>query len=248
MDEDDFFNGFSPRMGKADRRFMLGATLALLTGAGFAGAGFAMRRPGPSEARWDQGAVKRFRGVLIEQPYPTLLRMDARGTLRPMLLVGYGKIALPRLGGPPALVEVEGSVIARGPFAMVAVRDAEVYRNLPRPPASLPGPAPQELGPVTQRGEILDAKCWFGAMNPGEGLTHKACAGLCARGRLPLSFCALDGCGDAGEIVLFLDEAGRPHGREVIPYLAEAVLADGRMVRRNGFLEYRVGLDGLTRV
>ena len=248
MDEEDFFNGFSPKMSKADRRFMLGATLALLTGAGLAGAGFAMRRPGPSEARWDQGAMQRFRGVLVEQPYPTLLRADEQGALRPMLLSGYGKIALPRLGAPPALVEIEGSMIARGPFAMVAVRDAAAYARLPRTPAALPGPAPEDLGPVSQRGEILDAKCWFGAMNPGEGLTHKACAALCARGRLPLSFCVLDGCGDAGEIVLFLDQAGRPRGREVIPYLADAVLADGRMVRRNGFLEFRVPLGGITRI
>ena len=32
------------------------------------------------------------------------------------------------------------------------------------------------LGEATYRGEILDSKCWFGAMQPGQGKPHKSCA------------------------------------------------------------------------
>ena len=79
-------------------------------------------------------------------------------------------------------------------------------------------------------GEILDAKCWFGAMRPGYGKTHKACAALCARGGLPLAFCQLDVCGDGAEAPLLLDQYGRPFGREVLPHIADPVVLNGRLI------------------
>jgi len=42
--------------------------------------------------------------------------------------------------------------------------------------------------PVTYVGEIIDPKCWLGAMKPGSGLVHKACAELCIRGGIPPFF------------------------------------------------------------
>ena len=43
-------------------------------------------------------------------------------------------------------------------------------------------PRAEELGTFTLRGEIVDPKCFFGVMNPGEGRLHRACAILCLRG------------------------------------------------------------------
>ena len=48
----------------------------------------------------------------------------------------------------------------------------------------------RDLGEATLRGEILDSKCWFGAMRPGQGKPHKACAALCLRHGLPPAFYA----------------------------------------------------------
>ncbi len=38
---------------------------------------------------------------------------------------------------------------------------------------------------VTLKGEIIDPKCYLGAMKPGGGKTHKACAMLCISGGVP---------------------------------------------------------------
>jgi hypothetical protein len=42
-----------------------------------------------------------------------------------------------------------------------------------------------DSGRVTLRGEIIDPKCYIGAMKPGGGKTHKACAQLCLSGGIP---------------------------------------------------------------
>ena len=47
-------------------------------------------------------------------------------------------------------------------------------------------PAPQVLADnVTLKGEIIDPKCYLGAMKPGGGKTHKACAMRCIAGGIP---------------------------------------------------------------
>jgi hypothetical protein len=45
-----------------------------------------------------------------------------------------------------------------------------------------------EIGEMTLSGEIVDAKCYLGVMNPGEGTVHRDCAVACIRGGLPPFF------------------------------------------------------------
>jgi len=54
---------------------------------------------------------------------------------------------------------------------------------------------------VTLRGEITDPKCFAGAMKPGDGKTHKACAALCLRGGIPPAFRTT---GRDGELVSYV--------------------------------------------
>ncbi len=246
--DEDFFIGWQAKAPQPDRRFLLGASVGLVAAATATGAGFAQRKPGPGHGRWNQNVVAQYSGVLTETPYPALLTTDNAGGLVAMLLVGYGKAGLPRLNGPPAHVELAASALVRGAQTMLAIADAEAFARMPRPRAADADAAEVDLGPAIRLGEILDAKCWFGAMNPGFGLTHKACAALCARGGLPLAFCSIGECAEGeDEVCLFLDERGDPHGRALAAFVADPIVASGRLVRRNGMLEYRVAIGSLRR-
>jgi hypothetical protein len=246
-ERDELFIGWSAKSPRADRRFMLGASLGLLATAGLAGYGFAQRKPGPQVGRWDQGAVTRYAGTVVETPYPTLIGQGTDGRARSMLLVGYDKTALRLRGSGPMTVELEASAITHGDSIMLAVADVAAYQRHDGR-STAPPLDDADLGIASIVGEIVDAKCWFGAMNPGVGLTHKACAALCLRGGLPLAFCARGACGAGDEVRLFLDDAGKPHGRALAPFLADPVMAEGRMMRRNGILEFRVALNAITRI
>jgi hypothetical protein len=55
------------------------------------------------------------------------------------------------------------------------------------------GPAPvrptsEDFGELRLKGEIVDAKCYMGVMNPGSGHVHRDCAVRCLSGGLPAMF------------------------------------------------------------
>lgn len=248
MKRDDFFIGWSAETPQADRRFLLGAGLALIAGGGALGARLALDRPPVGDGVWDQGATHTLRGVISREPYPVLRTRAADGAARTVFLVSSGKTAPrinPRLLG--AGVEATGTLLTRGEHAMMAVADiAPAPADFdPAPYAALPV---VDRGPVMLLGEILDAKCWFGAMRPGYGKTHKACAALCARGGLPLAFCQIGICGDGAEAPLLLDERGHAFGREILPLVADPVSVRGRLVAVGDVLQIRVPLNAIRRL
>lgn len=247
MTTDDFFIGWAETPRK-DRRFMLGAALGLIAGgAGLAGLLASAHEPAGAGA-WDQGDVRAFAGQLVRDPYPALVTHDIDGAPRTAFLVSNSKRGvqgrLRRHSGDA--VRVRGTLIARGAHAMIAAVDGDDWIvAAPAPPAPA-WPAVDE-GPALLAGEILDAKCWFGAMRPGGGRVHKACASLCVRGGLPPAFCAR-GCGDDADILLFLNVDGSAHGQGLLPFVADPVYAMGRIVRVGDVRQFRVSLSDIRRI
>lgn len=249
--KDPFFIAWAPAAPVHRRRFLTAAGAVVLAGAAAAGA-IAWEQAPMGPGAWTAGEVGEWRGWLGRSPYPHVVLEEA-GVLRTHWLCGQGKSGVarrlvPEMEGP---VVVRGSLIARGDHRMIAAADDADAIRLPSPAALAtdPGPAAEEeLGEALIIGEILDAKCWFGAMKPAAGKTHKACAALCARGGLPLAFCDAAACGDGAAAPLFLDRDGRAHGRGVLPYVADPLSARGRLVRVRDVIQFRVDLSSLRRV
>lgn len=242
----DLFIGWSSTHPNADRRFMLGAGLALTLGAGALGAAFASRRPEVGDGFWDTGAERTLTGHLSLSPYLTLRTLDFDGAPRTVFIVGQGKTA-PIMA--PALaagaVTLTGTLITRGRHAMMTlISAAPAQLNT----EALAPPLAEDRGPVALTGEVLDAKCWFGAMRPGFGKTHKSCAALCARGGLPLAFCRSDDCATGAEALLLLDQNGQAFGREILPLVADPVWLRGRLVAFGDVLQVRAALGDIRRL
>lgn len=248
MKQDDFFIGWSAETPRADRRFLLGAGLALVAGGGVLGARLALDRPPVGDGVWDQGTRHTLRGVVGREPYPVLRSRGPDGAVRTVFLVSSGKTALKFAAGVVgAAAEVTGTMITRGDHAMMAV-EAITAAPAGFDAAPFATPAVIDRGPVMLVGEILDAKCWFGAMRPGYGKTHKACAALCARGGLPLAFCQIGACGDGAQAPLLLDADGRAFGRNILPLVADPVSVQGRLVAVGDVLQIRAPLSALHRL
>ena len=94
-------------------------------------------------------------------------------------------------------------------------------------------PVGQALGEVSLSGEILDSKCWFGAMRPADGKVHKACASLCIRGGIPPAFFARGSDGQSA--LMIMTAGGRAHGPGLLGLVADPVRISGS-VRRVGDL------------
>lgn len=247
----NFFIGWSREVPQLDRRFLLGASLALLgLGAGSA-AMFADHALPPGPGHWDQADLRDFQGLLIRKPYLALRTLALDGEPRTAFLATYGKEnaatllpAEPR-SGP---VTLRASPVQRGEnvilatterhFAMSAIHLSpdDLIRLTPTPAV--------DLGPARFLGEVIDAKCWFGAMRPGSGIPHRACASLCLRGGLPIGLCAGDAlCVDGAETLpLLLDENGAAHGLGLLPFIGQYIIAEGRLVRQDDVISLHAGL------
>ncbi len=244
---DDFFIGWQGDLPSPKRRAFIAGGAGLIVAAASTGVLLAGASPPLGPGVWDQGMLRMLYGRILPLPYPHLLTEDLSEEARTVYLVGSGKTALDLdrdyFTGP---ARVTGTMITRGNQAMLAVTEA-VPADATRRASPQPRPA-EDLGDVVMTGEILDAKCWFGAMRPGYGKTHKACAALCARGGLPLAFCPTGQCGDAVDAPLFVDEAGNPHSRDIFPFLADPVAVKGKRLRVGDRLELRVARKDIRRI
>lgn len=242
-----FFIGWSAEAAGTGRRQLLGTGLALAAGAsGGLIAALASGHEDVGGGVWDDGEVRTLRGVLSGRPYPLLRTADFGDGTRTVFLATDGKAAA-RLPAPllDRGARVSGTLIHRGRHAMLAVESIAAEPGAdPAGQRELPA---EDLGEVVLAGEILDAKCWFGAMRPGYGKTHKSCASLCARGGLPLAFCRSGDCGSGLEAPLFLDARGSPHGNAVLPFVGDPLLVRGRLVRVGDVVQLRAELAALRR-
>jgi hypothetical protein len=166
-----------------------------------------------------------LRGIVASEPYPTIWTApdQSHPDGHTTLLTGDGKHGVTwaaHLAGK--FVEAKGLLFKRGTLDMLVVFDT---------PRIIDGPAPA-MPPVTARGrwrlsgEICDGKCYAGAMRPGSGLAHKACANLCLLGEVPPVFVSASPL--AGhEMFMLADRAGRPlpdavRNRTALPLEIEA--------------------------
>jgi hypothetical protein len=80
-------------------------------------------------------------------------------------------------------------------------------------------------------GEIVDSKCYYGVMNPGEGKVHRDCATRCLSGGVPPSFVVHGGPKD-GTVYLLTDATGaRLPISAFLDRVGEPVMIRGREAR-----------------
>ena len=253
-DEKPFFIGFAPPPD-ALRPFLLGVAggLVILFAALGWLLGATQDDPGPAAFRFDWGR-QTVTGVIDAHPYP-VLHVLASATERyapgdAILLSGQGKRGVQDRAAPlhGALSVVSGVGMQRGPLDMIQARGGanglaafEQVEEAPLVPAGAPAdlPAPQDLGRWRLTGEICDGKCLAGAMRPGTGLAHKACAVLCLDGGAPPVFVST-GPVDGETFFLIGEAEGGPVPRDLLAWTAQLVTLEGRVERRGDLMVFLV--------
>jgi len=102
------------------------------------------------------------------------------------------------------------------------------------------------LGAATYRGEILDSKCWFGAMRPGHGKPHKSCASLCIRGGIPPALFVTNKAEQPG--LMLLTENKTSFGMSILPFVGEPVAIAGEVLQWNNLLFLDSSTSAITRI
>ena len=172
-----------------------------------------------------------FEGVLLTRPYPALVAPGGPS----WLLAGSGKHGI--AAAPGRSVRLRGERIYRGEDRMIEVLPGSLAgQPLPYGRGSDQGGDGERdakdtaLGAVQFTGEIVDSKCYFGVMNPGNGKVHRDCAARCISGGIPPAFLVRDAAGRTKTLLL------ANWRREWLDHVAEPVTIRGRLARSAGRL------------
>lgn len=233
-----FFVGYFP-IPQGLRRWLMVISALFVLGLATVGLtmGIAQDDPGPGAFRFDYGR-QTVTGVVELTPYPLLRVTEGNDRIKPgttLMLAGQGKgnvdsRAIPLEG---QLAEVSGVVLQRGDLNMLQLRGGR--NGLSAVEGEAPAQDVTPLGRWKLAGEICDGKCLAGAMRPGTGLAHKACANLCLLGGIPPVFVSSQPV-DGEEFMLVVGPNGTALPKSVYDYIAQYVSFEGDVERRGDLL------------
>ena len=194
--------------------------------------------------QFEHGVQREFYGVYFNKPQP-LLVLDKQSLDEDFdpeaLLVGYGKFGAAsimekvqaekgNLNGREirvrgTLLYGDGKIVIELTNGIDAVLDSSSKRMFP---VQQTQPKPTQL-----MGEIIDPKCWFGAMKPAEGKVHKSCAIRCISGGIPP---VLKVKQNGNNIYYLLIANGTENFHEtLLDFVAEQVEVSGDVFYQNGW-------------
>jgi len=197
---DEFYVGYLP-MPAGDRRFIKAAIFTLVLSMLGIAAILVLTMRDPGDARWETGKVQSWSGVLLEHPYPMLVPENQKSSA--LFVISMGKRgAHDRLSAHfGKKVTLSGYELSRDGRRLIELLDTPDAIE----PLESVSPSPKgEMNHIKHTiltGEIVDGKCYLGAMKPGDGMGHQSCAALCIKGGLPPMFVANT---DEGDLVYYL--------------------------------------------
>lgn len=243
-DDDAFFVGYINAAPGSLKWFLPLVGIGLV--ALFAAAGYmtaaGQKSAGSGRFLWGAGQQD-LTGILEAKPYPIIhVRPSERfPNGRTLMLNGQGK-----RGAPDAMVtefdgkavDVSGILLKRGELDALQVGKIEAAKISDG--SARTKPAAVDLGRWRLSGEICDGKCLAGAMRPGTGLAHKACANFCLLGGVPPVFVSTDKV--AGQdFLLMADQDGGPiPDDQLYDYVAQPVEIEGWIEQRGDLLIFRI--------
>lgn len=243
--EPEFYVGYLPAAPPRLAHTLKNRVVALFFLVALAGAGLPALHQLRPAARFEYGSPVAMAGTLAAHPHPRLL------VPRPGRAAGGGAVAGPasvplvapwKHGADELVAGLDGRRVRLR--ATLAFRDgvalAEVVPGSLAVEEAEPLPAPEErpLGRRTLVGEIVDSKCFFGVMNPGELKPHRACAVRCISGGIPPVLCVRDAVGRASYVWLLAADGGAL-GAEILEFVAEPVAIEGELRQRGEDLVLR---------
>ena len=247
MNNQEFYIGWMPKAPASFAKQVKRTLFVLFPLALIAGLLLASFQKRFSTARFEFGKATLVKGIYIAMPVPMLRVTGGKdiwgnASYVSIPLVGYGKH-----GAKTAIAELEKEKNTLFNNKELAIKgtllysDGKILLQVNKdedPVVSVNDEAHASLGGGTDlgiqhiRGEIVDPKCYFGVMKPGEGKVHRDCAVRCILGGIPPVLKVMDEKGRLN-YCLIVGPAGEEMNEAVQDYVAEPVELEGRLVRQD---------------
>ncbi|MEL6571230.1 MAG: hypothetical protein AAFQ64_06215 [Pseudomonadota bacterium] len=237
-----FFVGYLP-VPQGLRRFLIAICVGLVIFLGLAGLVIGSTQDPPPESgfRFDYGR-QTVTGVVELTPYPLLRVTEGNDLIKPgktLMLTSAGKsgVDMRAMGLDGQLATVSGVVLQRGTIDMMQLRGGR--QGISAAEGEPPTTETEPLGRWQVTGEICDGKCLYGAMRPGRGLAHKACANLCLIGDVPPVFVSTQPI-DGSDFMLITGPNYTRLPKDAYDFVGQFVQLEGDLERRGDVIVLRM--------
>jgi hypothetical protein len=251
MSKNDFYVGWMPNaplyFSSFVRKYLLAMTALTIS----LGAILALSQKKFSTGTFEFGKLTQVNGVYLNSPVPSLkiaTEKDVWGNFSFITcpLIGYGKHGA---GGIISDIEKEtGTTLNNKEVTMkgtLLYNDGKTIFQIEKNddpliaigktaiPAFLP--TIKEIGVQKIKGEIVDPKCYFGVMKPGEGKVHRDCAIRCILGGIPPVFHVQNEKGESN-YYLMLGSNGKSINEKIKDIVGEPIEMEARLVRYDDWI------------
>ena len=258
MSKNEFYIGWQEEMPASTKSFIRNILLGifvLIPVLVFAVVNF--QKP-MNHHNFEFGTSTQLTGIYNSEPFPMLHVLSGvpEGFSKDVLLVGFGKFGADEiisdienkngnLDGKE--VTIKGTLIYGDGITLIELTDLEnSFISAKVTAKEYDGPQ-TKANDVTLTGEILDPKCYFGVMKPGEGKIHKSCAIRCISGGIPPVMRVLQENGINYDYYLVKGEKGQNINNEVLPYIAETITVTGMSSLQNSWKVLEIEMESIER-
>lgn len=240
--EPAFFIGYARKVPPTLVTFIAVFSVCFVAGLGLAALAVSSTESDPGNGAFQWGTPFEQTGLLELRPYP-VFRVAGTGGEGPKtyMLSGQGKrgVFAQAHENDSMPVTLKGVPIRRGDLTMIQVGKVTPTEE---GAGDFQTATPVPLGRWKLTGEICDGKCYAGAMRPGRGLAHKACADLCLTGGVPPVFVST-GPVEGRNFFLLTDRNGNMAGAELDDLLALHIEVEGDVERLDDLLIFKADLE-----
>lgn len=216
-----------------------------------------------SASNFEFGKRTEIKGIYFNNPVPVLKVIAGKDTWGNVSyitipLVGYGKH-----GAETAIMELEkernvsfnnkeltlkGTLLySDGKTWLQVSKEENPVINVGKDADASLLPQQKDLGVQKIKGEIIDPKCYFGVMKPGEGKVHRDCAIRCILGGIPPVLKVMNEKGEKNYYLL-VGPNGEKMNETVRDYVAEPVEVEARAVQQDDWVVLYVKDKKIKRV
>jgi hypothetical protein len=263
MKNSEFYIGWMPKAQVSFVKYVRRVLLILFPLALIVGLVLASFQKKFSTANFEFRKTKEIKGIYFNSPVPILKVINGKDiwgnvSYLTIPLVGYGKH-----GAETAIMELEKEKNISFNYKELTIKGTLLYGDgktlfqiskEENPVVAIGAiadasllPHQKELGTQTIKGEIIDPKCYFGVMKPGEGKVHRDCAIRCILGGIPPVLKVMNEKGEKN-YYLVVGPNGEKMNEVVQDYVAGPVEIEARAVQQDDWLILYVKDKNIKRI
>lgn len=209
-----------------------------------------------STANFEFGKLTELTGIYYNSPVPLMKVYDKNRDAITIPLIGYGKH-----GAETAILEIEqekklslngkeitlkGTLLYSDGKILMQI-DKNDNPDVTVGSGSTFSRTEKYLGTQKIRGEIVDPKCYFGAMKPGEGKVHRDCAIRCILGGIPPVLHVQNEKGESN-YYLIVGPNGEKINQALQDFVAEPVSIEAKVVQQDDWIVLFAAKENIKRI